>query len=148
MRLANAGGEELIRFVEKLNRDDPDSARLFTAYQRASLRANQAQARRDDLQRRYDAGPSDKLLQELIVRRSDYEALRLRAEAVQQSYLASQQGQSSTSLLQRLTRAQDATSDRWSRLQILVFIAVLAGLAVGVALAVLRAARAMRRAFG
>jgi uncharacterized protein involved in exopolysaccharide biosynthesis len=73
---------------------------------------------------------------------------QLRSDTLRQAYDDSTQSQAATSLVQVLERASSAGSDRARYLQFLGFIGFVAGLAVGLAVATVRANRVVRRRLG
>ena len=85
---------------------------------------------------------------QLATAQTELKAASLRADALRQSYLASSQNQT------WLRRPADhrpgggATSDRGRIMQILLFIAVVAGIVVGTALALIRGHREARAPAG
>ncbi len=135
--LANATSNALVAYVTKLNRSNPDAERLAKSYRRASLELARRQSL-ENLLRDGDKGAYQRA-------RAETNLTQLRVETLRSVYLTSQQGQASTALVQVLSQANEAISDRSSRLQLLVFFALLAGLVVGCALALLRANQAARR---
>jgi capsular polysaccharide biosynthesis protein len=114
--LANATGHALIRYAARLNQDNPDSERLFHLYEVA-------------VRDRKLAGHEERA------------AASLRAEALSKAYTQSLQSQVSTQLIQVISPATEASSDRRSMFMILAFIGLVAGLLVGGAIAFLRESR-------
>jgi hypothetical protein len=82
----------------------------------------------------------------MIVADARFDVSRVRANAIQVAYqLREQAGVSSGSLAQVLATATRASSDRRAKLQLLGFLGLVAGLALGTGLALLRAQLALRR---
>ena len=137
--LANATGASLERYIAELNRSAPESRSLLRRYD-ASVR--RLERLRDVLDRVEGA---DAPRERLVDARARVETERLRADALRETYSLSAQSGGSSPVPQTLTQAVAATSDRMSRLQILLFIALVAGAAVGLALALFRANAEVRR---
>ena len=145
--LANSVGDSLIDYIRRLNRSNPDARRLLNEFKVASrevIRLSDIEAR---LRRRTRGGnlAQQNVLQDAA---AETEGAQLRRQALREGYQASQQGQSSTQLLQVLNPATDAESDRGEILQLLLAIALIAGVPTGVGLALLRTNRSVRRAAG
>jgi hypothetical protein len=70
---------------------------------------------------------------------------RLRRDAAGATYMSLVEAGSSSLSLESFSRAQAATSDRRSKFEILVIIGFVSGLAIGTALAMLRAGRRAAR---
>jgi uncharacterized protein involved in exopolysaccharide biosynthesis len=70
---------------------------------------------------------------------------KLRAQQLEQGYLTTSGTPGGISELRVLERAHEASSDRGEKLQLMLFVAIVVGGAVGVACAVLRARRTVRR---
>lgn len=115
--LANETSRALIHYAAELNRHNPDSARLYAQYKAAIVA------------RRLARTPAER------------KAASLRVEALARAYTASVQGQVATQLIQVISPATEAVSDRRSRFIIFVFIGLVAGLLVGAGLAYARETR-------
>jgi len=127
----NAASASLKRYITKLNRSNPDSQRLFQLFQDAALRYNRLQSATARAAVAYDRVPTSATRRRLNSARAESEGARLRRETLRQAYVTSQQGQSSTSLVQTLSLAQEASSDRSAQLQIFLFAGLLGGVIVG-----------------
>jgi capsular polysaccharide biosynthesis protein len=156
--LANAASHSLVSFLTKFDRDSPDLAYLHKqlrsaelAYQRASAafaRASIAAARNSsaNTSTALSAGNTTPPLSPALQRLAAAEDVaKIQLGAISTDYQNTVQSQATSSLLQPLVDAHSASSDRQSKLQISVFIALLAGLLVGLALATLRANQMARR---
>jgi capsular polysaccharide biosynthesis protein len=129
VELANAAKSGLIAYVTRLNRSNPDSARLLDSFERASLQFQAARAARAKAHAR--GGALDAL--DAKVARAELEVKTLNG-----LYQASQQGQAATDVVQVLSPARTADSDFWPFLQRMLFVGLVAGLVGGLALALLR----------
>ncbi|HET6997996.1 MAG TPA: hypothetical protein VFI03_05340 [Solirubrobacterales bacterium] len=114
--MANLSGRALIRYTARLGRDNPDSVRLYAEYQKAVAERKQA-----------DPG--------------DAQAAALRVDALGKAYTASVQSQVATRLIQVISPATEASSDRRSTFLIYTFIGLVVGLLLGAAIAFLRESR-------
>lgn len=114
--MANQSGRALIRYAAQLSRDNPDTERLYAEY-------------RDAVAERKQAGPGEG------------EAAELRVEALAKAYTASVQSQVATQLIQVISPATEASSDRRQTFMIYTFIGLVVGLLVGATIAFLRESR-------
>ena len=133
--LANAAQRVLVAYVKHLNRVNPDSARLLAQYQRASLERLRIAA----ALARAKVAPPPGGLDDLNGR---YAAANLQVRTLSGLYRDSQQGQAATDVLQVISPATSASSDAGALRQRLLFVGLLAGLAAGLALALLTERRA------
>jgi uncharacterized protein involved in exopolysaccharide biosynthesis len=146
VELSLEGSAALQRYVRSLNSENPNADRLFREYRRATFRASQL---RQTLVRRQRAlGPNPTAAQRRALSRFEAEvaAAELRRDVTRVNYGDSQASQAAISVVQDLALAETADSDRFERLQIALFIAVSAGILLGLALATWRANRDVRRA--
>jgi capsular polysaccharide biosynthesis protein len=147
---ANAGAGQLIRYVTSTNRENPDASRLYAQYRDvARQKANSDMALVQD-HKQLDNDPGNPVLQARVEHDTAMgNALGLRLNALNGAYVAAEAGQSSTQVVTPLTTATAASSDRSSKLQTVAGTGVLAGLVIGVLLAMWRAnSVARRRLFG
>jgi len=139
--LANATSGALVRYTTTLNRSATDSQQLLGRYRNAALRVSTLERRRNRLAS--NAGRPEALNRV----EADLETARLQASTLSAAYQSNQRGAGSSKLVDELTSATGATSDRWSKLQLLALAGGLAGLLLGLAVAMLRANRLARRSF-
>lgn len=142
--LANASSHALVHYTAKLNQSDPDSKRLYADYSQAALDLQRTKLDREEAEEAAEAGgssPSPAQAKEVAELQGEVEAASARAKALQDAYTLSVQSQASTDLIQILSPASEATSDKRSFLLILTFIGVVVGLLIGAALAFAREAR-------
>jgi len=144
--LANSAGSSLIDYVRRLNRSNPDARRLLNEFKEASREVVRLSVVENRLRDRIRAGGNPVQQDALQNAASETEAAQLRRQALREGYRASQQGQSSTQLLQVLNPATQAESDRGEVLQLLLAIALVAGIPAGIGLAFLRTNRSVRQA--
>jgi hypothetical protein len=144
--LANAASEALLAYVTSLNRSDRDAARL---YRRLSAAESLFNLRLAEEERRAEAfaaddHPSESERLALARARAAAGAAHDRVTALRTAYNASVGSGTATQSVEVLVTASDATSDRWTRLELFAFVGLATGFAIGTALAVARAARRRR----
>jgi capsular polysaccharide biosynthesis protein len=146
--LANAAGDGLVAFTTQLNRSNPDAARMLGQFRATSSQVVRLRTRVGTLRRRQRNAPSRANRRRLDQARVDLDVAELRLSTVRAAYNAATSTQASTQLVQMLTPASAATSNRSRRIQFYGFIGFAAGLALGLALATLRANSLVRRSLG
>jgi hypothetical protein len=145
VRLANAGAAALIDYTTTLNRSNPDADRLLRMYRETSARVLVLRRTLDRARKRHNASPSAKTRGRVDAARVDLSSAQLQLDTLRATYDETGRSQGSTSLLQVLTPARAAESDRSRYLQTFGFVGFAVGLAVGVALAMLLATARVRR---
>jgi uncharacterized protein involved in exopolysaccharide biosynthesis len=143
--LANKAGYGLVGYTTALNRSNPDADRLIRQFRDASAEVVRLQTIVNRLSRRQINNPTAQNRIALNQQKVNLQVATLRMTTVRNNYDAATSSQASTQLVQMLTPAAGATSDRSSRLQFYGFIGFAAGLALGIALATLRANSVVRR---
>jgi uncharacterized protein involved in exopolysaccharide biosynthesis len=143
--LANKASYGLVGYTTALNRSNPDADRLLRLFRTHSAEVVRLQARVATLGRRQVNTPSPKTRLLLNQERVNLEVAQLELTTVRNAYDAATRSEASTQLVQMLTPAAVASSNRSSRLQFYGFIGFAAGLAAGLALATLRANSVVRR---
>ncbi len=126
IELSRLASESLVAEADRATQDDPEQ--LLEEYRDAEIALDDARSQAESA-----ALTGGEVLAEA---RAEVLAAEARAETVKTSYEASQR--SGPVALQILQRADQAGSDRLSRIQLLAFVAVLVGLVLGMALAVFR----------
>jgi uncharacterized protein involved in exopolysaccharide biosynthesis len=134
-RLANAEADALVSYATKLNRTNPDTPRLLRRYVAGSRRVDRAAAAVRDATTAAERNRAETRLA----------VARLQRKTDQFLYQQSQAGGATTSLVRQLAPASPASSDRSSVMQRAILAALVAGLLVGVGLALARAETTMRR---
>lgn len=143
--LANAVSDSLLSFIGRASATDPGMTRLFNQYRVIASDYNGAQIRASTAQQKYLHSRTSANFNALRDARTAVQVSQLQASTVQSAYRDAAQGQQNTTTTSLLDSAAGATSDRTSRLELLAFIGLLAGLAIGLALATARANRDARR---
>ena len=139
--LANASGHALIAYSARLNRSDPDSDRLYAQYRRAVFERKQAKREVKGAEAASESQEGTAEQDEIDVARSELAAASLRVEAIGRAYSTSVQGQAATQLIQVISPADEATSDRRSTFLIYTLLGFVVGLLIGGALAFARESR-------
>ena len=136
--LANAASSSLVAYINHERNADDDANAIAGLYARAALRFRGRAGVRNRLIARYKRNPTraNRLARDRAAAAAD--TALLRRDGLLARYQTAVQGVTVTPPLRVLTRATEATSDRYSTLQILVFVGLLGGLAAGAALALLR----------
>jgi uncharacterized protein involved in exopolysaccharide biosynthesis len=143
--LANAGSAELATYVNRQIRDNDAATLIAGRYRTAALRYRQARERRGRAQLRYERLQTRERKAARDRTAAAAETALLRRAALRVSYEAAVQGGTSSIGVEVFSRASPPTMDRWSVMQLLVFVGLVGGLATGTALAVLLTAREFRR---
>lgn len=140
VRLADLTADSLVDYAIDLNAGASSSKRMLKRFLAASKRLQRINAKRDRVARRN----GDNL--RALNTQSSVADLRMRTAGA--LYQQSQVGQAETELVQKLAPAARPTNDRQSVLQEYVAGAALAGILIGVGLAVARANAMARRRLG
>jgi capsular polysaccharide biosynthesis protein len=136
--LANYSSAALIRYVSKLNQNNPDSLRLYNQYKTAILHHKLAEQQLSIAGADAKARPTASAEEEVDSAKSEVEATSLRVDALGKAYTASIQSQVATQLIQVISPATEASSDRRSRFMIFTFIGLVVGLLAGAGIAYVR----------
>ncbi len=145
IRLVNETSDSLVRYVRELNDEDPGSGGVLAEFKRVSETVSDRLGDVERAREAYRDDPTAGNRRRLAEARSSYAFWKLQQEGLSARYQSTAQGATSSSLLQVLNPAQEATSDRRRWVQILGFAGLLAGLALGLGLATLWATRVVRR---
>jgi hypothetical protein len=133
--IVNLTSASLSEYVSSLNRLDRSSGELLMSFRTALNASGKARAEQARLQRAYDSNPT--LTSRAALDRSivSTEVAQLQLDAARRRYEIAQGAPKPR--LELFAPAQSATSDRSSKFHMLVFVGLLGGLLVGLALAVL-----------
>ena len=139
INLANAASSALVSYLASFNRLNPDAERLHEELNAANVdyqhAASLVPATRD--------GRLDSTGQRL---KANADTARAKVAGITSAYQQTLQNEAVSSLLQPMSAATGATSDRRSKLEVALLAALIAGAILGVALATLRANVVARRA--
>jgi uncharacterized protein involved in exopolysaccharide biosynthesis len=136
----------LKRYVTRLNATSGNEQSLLSGYRRAAAAVSRASAQVDALSAEYVKHPTPTAASALDTARADRDAAQLRARAIGTAYAGDQQSfGASTGIVSVLALAQQASSDRLHKLELLAFSGLLLGAVLGVGLAWLREQRSSRR---
>jgi uncharacterized protein involved in exopolysaccharide biosynthesis len=143
--LANAASSALVAYINRERSADDDANAIARLYSRAALRFRGRADLRNRLTARYKRNrtTANRLARDRAAAAAD--TAQLRRDGLLARYQTAVQGVTVTPPLRVLTSATEATSDRYTTLQILVFVGLLGGLAAGAALALLRTPRSPGR---
>lgn len=145
IRLVNTTSESLVRYVRELNDRDPGAGVVLAEFKRVSQTTSDRLGDVERAREAYQEDPSRRNRARLADARASYAFWKLRQESLSARYQSTAQGATSSSLVQILNPAQEATSDRRRWIQILGFAGLMAGLALGLGLATLWANHVVRR---
>lgn len=145
VELVNETSESLVTYVSDLNTENPGSGSVLAEFKQVSETVNDRLGEVERAREAYADDPTARNRRRLAEARSSYQFWKLRQEGLSARYQSTAQGATSSSLLQILNPAQEASSDRSRWVQILGFAGLLAGLALGLGLATLWANRVVRR---
>jgi capsular polysaccharide biosynthesis protein len=138
-RIADATATSLVNYAIDLNRGSADSKRFYNDFKKATREVQNAGATAQGLKPGSAKYKAAKTREDIA---------RLNAQTAGALYQRSIAGQSTLNLVQKLTPAAPATSDRDSVLQQFIAGGLIAGLLIGIGLAVLRANRLTSRRLG
>jgi uncharacterized protein involved in exopolysaccharide biosynthesis len=150
VRLANVTSHAMIAYEGAANTYSPESQRLLRDYRTASLRLARAEATLARATRDYAADPDTARRLGLERAHAGQAAASLQVHALASAYQLSAESTDTTELVSLLSGAVTAESNHKSKIELLGFVGLLAGLVIGCALAVLREQRGglRRPAFG
>jgi hypothetical protein len=136
VKLANAASRSLVRYVDGLNASAAGINSALKAYKRASEQQHRAGISVAQAQVAYGRHPSLANRRAVTRAMQQSDSAKLRATVLASVYGNAKRVGATSNVLQILAPASAATNDRSSIVQKLLFIAAVAGLAIGVALAV------------
>jgi capsular polysaccharide biosynthesis protein len=144
-QIANVAASQLTQYVTATNRMNPDATRLLALYHAGALARAQVSSDLNTAQRALNSNPANVALKHRVA--SDtarVSALGLQLTALNQAYINAFSSEAETQLLSPLSSASSASSNRSSMIQTLGGAGLLAGLLIGIALAVWRADALLR----
>lgn len=149
IRLANVTSNALISYESQTNSANPEAASLLHEYHEASLDLQQASARVGNVEH-FTAGAGRAVSSSaLAAAKANQATAAARLRAIDTAYTAAVTSQAPRSgLVSLLAGATSAVSNRRSRVELLGFIGLLAGIVVGSAVAVLKDYRRLNRRLG
>ena len=143
--LSIEGSRALQRYIRTLNAENPNSVRLFRKFRAESAKSARLREQYTQLTRQFGANRSPAERRQLSALEARLAAAQLEREVASENYQDSQESQSAINVVQTLALPETADNNRWERLQLALFIAVAAGILLGLALATYRANRDVRR---
>jgi capsular polysaccharide biosynthesis protein len=145
IKLSRQGSDALQAYIRTLNAENPNSVRLFREFRAQTGKIARMRENYISLANRYGDVKSASERRQLSRIEARIGAAQLERQVAQENYQDSQASQSSINVVQTLALPDTADNDRLERLQIALFIAVSAGILLGLALATYRANRDIRR---
>jgi capsular polysaccharide biosynthesis protein len=142
--LANQASNALVGYASKLNRENPDGPLLLSRYEDLSQAVGRASVKLHAAAKAYRRSPTRSNAAAVDLAQGARAGALLQLSTVGGLFTSSEAGQSSASLVESLNKATSASSDRKSVLELLIFLAVVVGLAFGAALATAAANRVRR----
>jgi capsular polysaccharide biosynthesis protein len=141
VKLANVASHALVRYVSHLNQSAAAGGKALASYKRASRSQHRWQIEAGLAQQAYGKNPTAANRRALQNASQNRDQASLRAQVLAQVYANAKRTGATSNVLQVLAPATNASSDRDSMLQKLMFAALAAGIAIGIALAVWRGSR-------
>ena len=148
MAAANAGAKSLLKYSKRYSASGDDSSGIYSQYKSASLRVAKLQSALNAYGALYARDRNDANKRRVNSAQSDLDAARLKRDALRFQYGASQQSQQAAPVLRQFTVAGGAVSDRVSYMEILGLLGLIAGGALGAALATYTLKRRVARLTG
>jgi hypothetical protein len=145
IELSIQSSDALQRYIRTLNAENPNSLRLFRDFRRQSASIARLRGNYLALQRQFGEAPSAAERKQLNRVETRLATAQLERVVAQENYEDSQASLSAINVVQTLALPETADSNRFERLQLALFIAVAAGILIGLALATYRANRDIRR---
>ena len=145
VRMANESALALQRYVLQLNRSSSDSGKIFKRLKSALATRAARQAELSRELSRPDATADRRRRNEI---KTAEQLASIRVDSLRQAYRFSVEGQDAAGLVQIQSRAITASSDRLQRLQIFLFVGLVAGGLIGCGIAIFRANATVRAALG
>lgn len=144
VKLANAASHSLVRYVDGLNRQAAAGGKALKGYQRASGAQHRWAIQAALAQRAFGSDPSAAHRRALTRASQRRDQAALRTQVLASVYASAKRTGATSNVLQILAPATNASNDRGSMLQKLLFAALAAGIAIGIALAVWRGSRPVK----
>jgi capsular polysaccharide biosynthesis protein len=145
IELSVQGSDALQRYIRTLNAENPNSVRLFREFRGETAKISRLREEYIQLARGFGKDRSAAERAQLSRIETQIGAAQLERQVAQDNYEDSQASQSAINVVQTLALPDTADSDRFERLQLALFIAVAAGVLLGLALATYRSNRDIRR---
>lgn len=144
VKLANAASRSLVRYVDDLNHKAAAGSRALRSYKRASAAQHRWGLRAGLAQRAYAKSPTVANRKALTRASQRRDQATLKTQVLASVYASAKRTGATSNVLQVLAPATAATNDRSAMLQKLLFAALAAGIAIGLALAAWRSSRPVK----
>ena len=135
----------LAEYANRQDRTEAEIAALSDRFQRATLRYRKRLGAARELQDEYDSDPTEEKRRVRDRAAAAADTALLERDALLNRYQTTVENRTSGPPLEVFREATTASTDRYERLQLLVFTGLIGGLLAGAALALLRALRKTRR---
>ncbi len=145
IRLANVTATALIAYEGQANSSNPQAETLLGEYRTAAIAVRAAASNVQDIERRHGRGRHTE--HALATARAEYDTATVRLSAIGAAYTAAVTSQAPRrGLVSLIAGATSASSDHSAKMQLTGLLGLIAGLALGCLLAVLRTQRLRRAA--
>jgi uncharacterized protein involved in exopolysaccharide biosynthesis len=136
--LTNAASKQLSTYIQHFNSIGTGERTALANYNASSLVASTAKLKSDTLRAQLFRHPTPALKKSYLTAAAAYDVAKGKQLTALQIYNGSASGHSGSNLVQVIAPANKATSDRGSKALILLLAALVAGLVIGLSLAVTR----------
>jgi uncharacterized protein involved in exopolysaccharide biosynthesis len=136
--LTNAAAKQLTTYIANFNSVSTGERTALTQYNQVSVTANAAKLKADQLRARLFKTPTNALKRDYLNAAAAADVAKGKQLTALQIYNGAAAGHSGANLVQVIAPANKASSDRGSRATILLLAALVAGLVIGLSLAVTR----------
>jgi copper(I)-binding protein len=146
--VANASASSLLKASKRYSTSPDQSESAYADFKAAALNVSRDQAKVGALTAVFMRSHSASDKQRLVKAQSDLDAAKLKRDTLRFAYGTSSQGEQASPVLRSFSVAGGASSDRISTMEILTLLGLLAGIAVGAALATAKLNRRVGRLTG
>jgi capsular polysaccharide biosynthesis protein len=143
--VANAAADALKKYASQYGTTSSDPSAIYSDYKAAALKVSRSQAKVGAIAAAFARDRSAANRRRLDVAQSNLQAAQLKRDTLKFDYSTSQQSVRFTPGIHTFTAAAAASSDRRSWMEILGLIGLVAGIALGAALATAALKRRMAR---
>jgi hypothetical protein len=145
IRSANTAARALLVYARRYDDSGAQSRSVYRRFREAALRFKRTESRVERLARAYGNSPTAANERRLNAATADLEGTRLLRDALRLNYQISQQNSQASPSLRSFSVADSASDDRASSMQVLGLLGLIAGAALGAALATFRLNRRLAR---
>jgi capsular polysaccharide biosynthesis protein len=145
VKMVNVASQALIEQVVQINARTDLRQQLYDKFTGAAAKTARLRIEQNEAQKRYDQDPSEKNRLALVKANAQRLSSGLRRDKLRGLYSSAAGGELADNLLQIVSPADHATSDRSSEIKTWAITGVLAGLVIGLILASVAESRLRRR---